>query len=427
MSSRSIAIRARGLGKAYTIRHHSGDVPTTLGEAVVARLRHPFRRATQETLWALEDLSIDVARGDILGVVGRNGAGKSTLLKILSGITEPTSGEVELHGRVGSLLEVGTGFHHELTGRENIFLNGAILGMTRAEIRREFDAIVDFSGVEQFLDTPVKRFSSGMYVRLAFAVAAHLRTEILLVDEVLAVGDAAFQKKCLGAMESLSRTQGRTIVLVSHNMSAVRHLCTRGLFLERGRVLAAESLESCIGHYLRMPAENGAGLAEATRSGDGRLQFVGFHVEDDHGDRVTTVPSGAPCTLVFDYVSRGDRRGQRVDVGFGIHAPTGERLLLLYASHVGHTFGAVHEAGQFRCRLPALPLASGRYGVYPRIEIDGKEADFPLDGVGVIDVEELDFYGTGKPMGSHGHAQAYYLTLGEWSERRAPDTSPLSV
>ncbi len=208
MSSSDIAVSVRGLSKSYTIAHEQ-EKHVTIAETVLARLKNPLRRPKTETFWALKDVDFDVNKGNVVGVIGRNGAGKSTLLKVLSRITEPTTGEIELFGRVGSLLEVGTGFHQELTGRENIFLNGAILGMTKAEIRKQFDAIVDFAGVEQFLDTPVKRYSSGMYVRLAFAVAAHLRSEILIVDEVLAVGDAEFQKKCIGKMKTSRRAVGR--------------------------------------------------------------------------------------------------------------------------------------------------------------------------------------------------------------------------
>src|SRR4051794_7310909 len=215
-STSDIAVAVRGLSKSYVIAH-TQERHVTLAEATLARLRNPFRRPQREIYWALKDVEFDIKKGDVVGIIGRNGAGKSTLLKILSRITEPTTGQIDLYGRVGSLLEVGTGFHPELTGRENIFLNGAILGMSKAEIRKQFDAIVDFAGVEQFLDTPVKRYSSGMYVRLAFAVAAHLEPDILVVDEVLAVGDADFQRKCLGKIGEVARG-GHTVLLVSHNM-----------------------------------------------------------------------------------------------------------------------------------------------------------------------------------------------------------------
>ena len=248
MSSNDIAVSVRGLSKSYTIAHNA-EKHTTLGEALMHRLRRPLERPERETFWALKDVSFDIKKGDVVGIIGRNGAGKSTLLKILSRITEPTTGAIDLYGRVGSLLEVGTGFHPELTGRENIYLNGAILGMKRSEITRQFDAIVDFAGVEQFLDTPVKRYSSGMYVRLAFAVAAHLNPEILIVDEVLAVGDSEFQKKCLGKMKDVA-SGGRTILFVSHNMAAVRQLCRNAMALTSGHLIEAGETDQVINHYL---------------------------------------------------------------------------------------------------------------------------------------------------------------------------------
>ena len=248
MSSSELAVSVRGLGKTYTIAHNA-QRHTTLGEAALAMLRSPLRRQKTERFKALSDVSFDINQGEIIGIIGRNGAGKSTLLKILSRITDPTNGEIDIYGRVGSLLEVGTGFHPELTGRENIFLNGAILGMTKAEIRRQFDAIVDFAGAEQFLDTPVKRYSSGMYVRLAFAVAAHLESEILIVDEVLAVGDAEFQNKCMGKVRDVS-SNGRTVLLVSHQLETVTKLCTAAIVLERGRIVANGPADESVSLYL---------------------------------------------------------------------------------------------------------------------------------------------------------------------------------
>ena len=247
MSSRDIAVSARGLSKAYQIAHDEVK-HVTLGETLLHKLKNPFAKPERETFWALKDINFDIMKGDVVGIIGRNGAGKSTLLKVLSQITEPTQGQIDLYGRVGSLLEVGTGFHPELTGRENVYMNGAILGMSRSEITRQFDAIVDFSGTEKFLDTPVKRYSSGMYVRLAFAVAAHLNPEILIVDEVLAVGDAEFQKKCLGKMKDVS-TSGRTVLFVSHNMTAVRSLCSAGIVLHKGNLLLHGKVDQCVAYY----------------------------------------------------------------------------------------------------------------------------------------------------------------------------------
>ena len=251
-----IAIRAESLGKMYRIgarRAPYGRFTETLMRALVAPMRHLRDLGkpvpAEELIWALQDVSFEIKRGEAVGIIGRNGAGKSTLLKVLSRITEPTTGRVELHGRVGSLLEVGTGFHPELTGRENIYLNGAILGMKRAEIQSRFDEIVAFAEIERFLDTPVKHYSSGMYVRLAFAVAAHLEPEILLVDEVLAVGDVAFQKKCLGKMENVAR-EGRTVLFVSHNMAAVRQLCQHGFLIHEGHVLKQGTSDEVIRQYI---------------------------------------------------------------------------------------------------------------------------------------------------------------------------------
>ena len=254
MSSKNLAVSVRGLSKSYTIAHN--DVKhSTASEAIIHGIKNLGKRSTKETFWALKDVSFDIEKGDVVGIIGHNGAGKSTLLKVLSQITEPTSGEIRLYGRVGSLLEVGTGFHPELTGRENIYLNGAILGMKKSEIARQFDAIVDFAEVEKFLDTPVKRYSSGMYVRLAFAVAAHLNPEILIVDEVLAVGDANFQKKCLGKMEEIGDS-GRTVIFVSHNMSTVLRLCKTVVLMDHGRVIKTGKGEELTSDYLALGNKN---------------------------------------------------------------------------------------------------------------------------------------------------------------------------
>jgi lipopolysaccharide transport system ATP-binding protein len=305
MSSNDVILSVRGLTKSYRIgraRKH-----TTLAEALVQRLRSPFRRSeSQETFRALKDVSFDVRRGDVVGVLGRNGAGKSTLLKIISRITELTGGEVQLYGTVGSLLEVGTGFHGELTGRENIYLNGAILGMRREEIRRRFDEIVAFAGVEQFLDTPVKHYSSGMCVRLAFAVAAHLDPDILVVDEVLAVGDAAFQERCVGKMKDVAQT-GRTVLFVSHNMHSVSVLCNRGLYLTRGEVTYHGDVGGAVDEYLK---SHSAGPVvspeEQSRSGTGEYRITQL---------ATTKPSFS-CAEPKEVRFRVERLGQRIDRTF---------------------------------------------------------------------------------------------------------------
>ena len=261
-------IKAEGLGKKYIIGHKGKGGYKTFREQMLQHVHNFYSRTKKmvsgqevlegdetEEFWALKDLNFEVKKGDRVGIIGKNGAGKSTLLKVLSRITEPTTGKVFIKGRVASLLEVGTGFHHELTGRENIFLNGAIMGMNRSEIKRKFDEIVDFSGVEKFLDTPVKRYSSGMYVRLAFSVAAHLEPEILVVDEVLAVGDAEFQKKCLGKMQDVSSSEGRTVLFVSHNLMALSALCNKGIYLKNGQVRIQGEIEEALSQYTREGTE----------------------------------------------------------------------------------------------------------------------------------------------------------------------------
>jgi len=288
MTMRDTIIRAEGLGKRYALRRADMEAYGALRDVIARKASALFsgrRRAPAppktETFWALNDVSFEIRRGDIVGVIGRNGAGKSTLLKILSRITEPTTGRVELGGRVSSLLEVGTGFHPELTGRENIFLNGAILGMSRGEIKEKFDQIVAFAEVEKFLDTPVKRYSSGMYVRLAFAVAAHLDPEILIVDEVLSVGDAEFQKKCLGKMSDVAASSGRTILFVSHNMRAVQDLCTSAMVIDGGRIVYNGAVDKAVATYL-----NSCDTADEwrpTASATGPFQHMRVSVANEHG------------------------------------------------------------------------------------------------------------------------------------------------
>jgi lipopolysaccharide transport system ATP-binding protein len=308
-----IAIRIRGLGKRYTIgaREEQYD---TLRDRIAAAATRPFRRlapgglGTTTTIWALKDLSHDIRRGEVVGVIGGNGAGKSTLLKILSRITTPTEGEAEIHGRVGSLLEVGTGFHADLTGRENIFLNGAILGMRKSEIERKFDAIVEFADVAGFIDTPVKHYSSGMYVRLGFAVAAHMEPEILIVDEVLAVGDVHFQRKCLGKLDDVARS-GRTVLFVSHNMAAIQRLCTSALLLENGRIARSGDVRSTIAAYLGGEARGG--FVAAARTGE--PQILAVDLEDLAGhpleNPACTEPIAVRIRFALPYRSPGTRIG----------------------------------------------------------------------------------------------------------------------
>lgn len=284
-------IKVEGLGKKYIIKHEGQEKYTALRDVISrkakALLKNEAKVASKEEFWALKDLNFEIKRGEAIGIIGRNGAGKSTLLKILSRITEPTLGRIEISGRVASLLEVGTGFHPELTGRENIYLNGAILGMSRAEIKKKFDEIVDFSGVEKFLDTPVKRYSSGMYVRLAFAVAAHLEPDILVVDEVLAVGDAEFQKKCLGKMEEVSKSGGRTVLFVSHNMGAVSALCKNAILLSKGQVEEAGDTGKVINKYFSASSNtsHSFNLNESTgKFGDEIAELLGGDIKSKQNE-----------------------------------------------------------------------------------------------------------------------------------------------
>jgi lipopolysaccharide transport system ATP-binding protein len=299
-------VEIKGVGKKYNIAHQKGGY-IALRDILANVFRSPFQFAkqkakkivgiaTHEDFWALKDVSFNIQRGDVIGVIGRNGSGKSTLLKILTGITPPTEGEIIMRGRVASLLEVGTGFHPELTGRENIFLNGAILGMQQKEIARKFDDIVAFAGIEKFLDTPVKRYSSGMYVRLAFSVAAHMEPDILLVDEVLAVGDADFQKKCLGKMEEVTKKDGRTIVFVSHNMEAIARLCKTCVLLDKGVISMIGPTSEVIAHYLRskesVPATYNRKGDEFDPTTYGRVDHI--QIQDKNGIATNTVPAGLP-------------------------------------------------------------------------------------------------------------------------------------
>jgi len=300
--SQSITVDA--LSKRFTIGALQDE--TTLQEKMLNLIRHPFRKskARSETLWALRDVSFDVERGEVVGIIGRNGAGKSTLLKILSKITCPTSGSVKVNGRVASLLEVGTGFHEELTGRENIYLNGSILGMKKTEIESRLDAIISFSGVERFIDTPIKRFSSGMRLRLGFAVAAHLNTDVLIIDEVLAVGDAGFQKKCLSAMENL-RNVGRTVLFVSHNMAAIENLCTRTIWIDEGTVRqdgpTSEVIEAYMGTFAGNDASGCTFLEDQPRHGTGKVRYTSIEFLSAERLPKTLIRSGDGLVLRFHY------------------------------------------------------------------------------------------------------------------------------
>jgi lipopolysaccharide transport system ATP-binding protein len=399
------ALRAEAIAKRYRLGARIDPNPTLRDSLVgMARRLSRFRgeAAPAPELWALDGVSFEIGAGEVVGIVGRNGAGKSTLLKILSRITEPTRGRIEVYGRVGSLLEVGTGFHPELSGRENIFLNGSILGMRRREIAARFEEIVDFAELEGFLDTPVKRYSSGMYVRLAFAVAAHLEPEILLIDEVLAVGDAAFQKKCLGKMSEIAQG-GRTVLFVSHNTAAMQHLCRRGILIEGGRVVADGPMEGVLETYLR-------GLRVATpwdltgwtdRQGAGRVRFTAVRFEDEAGTPVSQGVSGRPLTIALDYATAegeaplAERRWPNCRVSVAISDRLGQTLFNCSSELVIQDPIDLPATGTLRCHIPHLPLSQNQYLLTLFLQVNRQVEDWLLHAI-ELEVVDGDFYGTGR-------------------------------
>lgn len=403
-------IEIKNIGKRYTISHRQGGY-VALRDVLTSIARNPFRFAkhkakqmvgseTKEDFWALKDINFTVEKGEVIGIIGINGAGKSTLLKILSKITPPTEGEIILRGNVASLLEVGTGFHPELTGRENIFLNGAILGMSKKEITRKFDDIVAFSGVEKFIDTPVKRYSSGMYVRLAFSVAAHMEPDILVVDEVLAVGDADFQKKCLGKMDEVTKTNGRTVLFVSHNMSAIQSLCKRAVLLEAGRIKAIGKTADVIGIYLKNNplSQEGAMLrSRKDRKGRGNVKLVSFFVESD-GKRVDSLHTGGHYTFCFGYETTDGKPTKNLNIGSAINADNGNPLSLNWGKYTMQDTNDAPAKGTIRCEIKQkFPFTPGMYHISANL-FSGSDMEDYIKNLGVFEVKEGDFYGTGMPV-----------------------------
>ena len=405
-------IKAERVGKQYRLGADTAAY-STAREAVMDILKAPLRSLRRNgsvpTIWALQDVTFEVQPGEIVGIIGRNGAGKSTLLKVLSRITEPTTGRVELYGRVASLLEVGTGFHPELTGRENIFLNGSILGMARKEIESKFDEIVAFAEIEKFIDTPVKRYSSGMYVRLAFAVAAHLQPEILLVDEVLAVGDMSFQKKCLGKMEEVA-TQGRTVLFVSHNMGSIGRLCRSGLLLDQGRVVFSGDITQTIGRYTQSSTSSNAEVSYV-RDQDKILQMLAAKLLDHSGKTATELDRNHPFSVSVDYQVRSRIEGAHL----GVMLDRIDGTPVCYATDIDTAHEGIRDRkpGTYRA-VVTFPGAILNAGVY---QIRLGLARFGGD---VYDYREpfvfhLEDRGTFAALGAQGQQRPGILTLPlEW-------------
>ncbi|MDQ0478183.1 ABC transporter ATP-binding protein [Chryseobacterium sp. MDT2-18] len=404
----NIAIRAENISKQYRLGEVGTGTLTHDLNRVWAKLRgkeDPFlkigesndrsSKGESDYVWSLKDINFEIEKGDAVGIIGRNGAGKSTLLKLLSRVTKPTTGHFEVQGRIASLLEVGTGFNPEMTGRENIFLNGAILGMRRQEIKRKFDEIVDFAGVERYIDTPVKRYSSGMYVRLAFAVAAHLESEILIVDEVLAVGDAEFQKKCLGKMGDVSKGEGRTVLFVSHNMAAVQNLCTKGIVLSNGISTFAGNVENSIQHYLTKNT-NWVNLFESKdRKGSGVIKFVRINVFGANRD--VKPQTGQPFTMEFVVVN--DRNINFSDVEFDVRIDDqiGQRILWMSTTLMKDSIVLVGNTITFS--MDRLVLNEGMYFITVYMTVNKDLSDW-IDNAISFEVTEGDYYNSGKKVPS---------------------------
>lgn len=415
-----VAIRVEHLSKQYRIGKKQERYYTlrdTIAEAFTAPLRWFGRNGaaaddSPDTIWALKDVSFEVKHGEVVGIIGRNGAGKSTLLKVLSRITEPTEGRVEIHGRVASLLEVGTGFHPELTGRENIYLNGAILGMSRKEIDRKFDEIVDFAEIEKFIDTPVKRYSSGMYVRLAFAVAAHLEPEILLVDEVLAVGDAAFQKKCLGKMGDVAKA-GRTVLFVSHNMAAVEGLCSRAAWLDAGCLVESGGPRDVIARYLSSGLRPSA--AQDLREHPGRTPksypvIRGISLLDEGGNPTALVAPGSTLTIRID-LEPPEPLAAPV-IGIGVNNALGQRIFTVSNRYGRGKLGTIAGRCSVACTIPKIMLAPGLYSLKIAVGSAGRDIDTVNDAL-TFEVAPSDVFGTG---GLPTAKQGVVLQESLWSE-----------
>ncbi len=426
----SIAIRAENISKLYRLGIISSRSITQDFNRLLARFsgkEDPYQKIgtlndrnsgkTGEFVWALKDINIEIGKGDIVGIIGKNGAGKSTLLKILSRVTSPTTGVIKVNGRIASLLEVGTGFHQELTGRENVFLNGSILGMTRSEIRRKFDEIVEFSGVGNYIDTPVKRYSSGMYVRLAFAVAAHLEPEILIVDEVLAVGDAEFQKKCLGKMQEVSINEGRTVLFVSHNMGAISNLCTTSLLLENGILKCSGNTEAVISEYLHTGLQHGSVAEFSEEKHDAFFRKISI-VSADGKNSIAEVDVRFSFSLNFDFEIRNLIPG--MSIAFSIYSRNGTKVFYNSSRIEDLLWSTEQKVGLHgvSVEIPGMFLAPGEYFL---------NASLQIENIQLFDLKESALGFTIIESGSHlnkfkGKDIGLVLTDFKWSNRATTST-----
>jgi len=377
----------------------------------VGETNNRAEKGESDYVWALNNIDFEVKQGDIVGIIGKNGAGKSTLLKILSKVTKPTTGFITAKGRIASLLEVGTGFHFEMTGRENVYMNGSIMGMTKTEITRKFDEIVDFAGVERYIDTPVKRYSSGMIVRLGFAIAAHLEPEILVVDEVLAVGDAEFQKKAVGKMQEVSESKGRTVLFVSHNMSAVKNLCQRGIVMNNGQISFSGNIDKAVGEYIKDNENNFSTNLETeiSRKGNGIVKFVEFFVTDANNRRVSSVETGSEVYLNFKIKAL---QKCKVDLGFSFFTQENNMLSVLYSSYQNFYANVDEGYSVISCKISDFSLCLEKIIVRGLIYVDSEIADWPKKHLGIINVEKSDYYGTGKMT----DLKTQFLIKGKWSK-----------
>lgn len=419
-----VVLKADNLGKSYFISHQTNGRYSTLRDVIFAKTkgwlsktRRPKCDTSQtiEEFWALKDISFEVKKGESIAIIGRNGAGKSTLLKILSRITEPTTGRVSIQGRAASLLEVGTGFHQELSGRDNIYLNGAILGMSRRDIKAKFDQIVAFAEVEKFLDMPVKHYSSGMYVRLAFAVAAYLEPEILIVDEVLAVGDSEFQKKCLGRMRDVA-TEGRTVVFVSHNMAAVQQLCKRGLMLHQGRLIFCGTIDDTIRNYfgqVKTLTLTELGKRE-DRTGSQWLKFTKVGIYESGGHEINQVLSGQNIIVRLYYESEKEMQNALVFVSFNVRNNQGVLLTNMNSVDSGFSRLDIYRKGYFECQWPKVNLRSGAYECNLFCSVNDEIVDW-VQSAFTMNVEDGNFFQTGKLVGAQGDILIHH----SWSCGRA--------